>query len=1008
MRKLRWLLSFGLAIALLPQMGFAQERGVISGSVVDQATQRPLIGAQVTVAGTQLGTITNQQGRFTITGVPAGIREVRASLIGFSAATRTVEVAPGAVATVELALAQTAVALDELVVTGTAGRQERRAQAAVVETLNAAEIVQNAPVTNIGDILTARTPGVSVLTTSGTTGANQQIRLRGAASLTLSNEPLVFIDGVRADARQVQTYGTGGQAGSRLNDIRPEDIESIEIVKGPAAATLYGADASAGVIQIITKRGRVGSGFTQSITTEYNQIDANWTPPSNFWTCSVAWTTLTNAAGEPTVPMCFGRAADDLIISDNPLQRYNVFRTGTHRALNWSGRGGGENYGFYVSLGVDQEDGTLPNNEFDRMSGRFNFNFIPTENLRLEAGLGLIHTDRRMPQNDNNIYGYLGGGLLGDAWTAGRQHLGDNRDGWFAANRQVEAISAIDNADVTLRTIPTLTVNYSPLAGFTNRLTLGADITRTEAHQLWPLNEQGWYGTATLNSGQIGQARINRDQLTLDYLGNFAHALAQNISSDISFGTQLISRRTDTTDATGQGLPTRTTTAVNAAATLLGGQTMSEERSAGVFGQWQVGFNDRLFVQAAGRWDVHSAFGTSPDPFFSPKLGVSYVLSDEPFWQNIAPALISTLRLRGAFGTTGRSPTTGIQGTFTPSPFAISPTDVRGGLVFGRLGNPDLRPERGTELEVGFDAGFFQERLGVELSYFNKVSRDVILSRPLPPSAGFAQNPLFNVGEMVNRGLEVALNARLLETAAFGWDARVAFNTLHHEITDMGDVTPFGTRQRFAPGYQAGAYFAHRVVGYERNDAGEPTRAIVSDTLEFVGNNLPTFEGSFTNTFSIARNIRLSGQLDWKRGFMLYNNTAQFRDRSWQNSEAWHRRNDPDFMTAEESRSRYGPFVSTEGRAIGVTSVDDAYIESGDFVRLREVALTYSLPRGVASRFGGTGASVTLAGRNLGLWTDYTGEDPEVQGISFDDFARWDFLTMPQARRWVARVNFQF
>ncbi|MBA4159209.1 MAG: TonB-dependent receptor, partial [Gemmatimonadetes bacterium] len=646
MKKFRWLLAALVAVALVPTGSWAQERGTVTGTVTEAQTKRPLAGVQVSIAGTTLGTITNAQGRFLIPNVPAGAREVRISLIGYGVQSRAVNVVEGATATLEIDLAQTAVALDEVVVTGTAGRQERRAQAAVVATVNAASIVETAPITSVADLLAARTPGVSLTGTSGTSGTGQQIRIRGASSLSLSNEPIVFIDGIRADSRATQLYGVGGQQASRLNDIRPEDIESIEIVKGPAAATLYGADASAGVIQIITKRGRAGSGFTQSLSAEYNTIDANFTPPSNFAVCTAARTTATLTSGDPAVPLCFGQPVGT-IIEDNPLVRYDVFRTGNMRSLNWSGRGGGESYGFFTSLGTDREEGTLPSNEYGRSSGRFNFNFIPSPQLRIEAGLGLIRIETRLPDNDNNIYGYLGGGLLGSPATVGRP-----ADGWFASNRQVDAISAIDNRNVAMRTTPTFSVSYNPTGWFTNRLNAGADMTRTEAQNFFPRNEVGWYGTANLNSGQISQARQNRDQYTIDYLGNITTAVRENVSADISFGAQAIATRSDVTFATGIGLTTNAANAIDAAAQQTGGQNYSESRQLGGFGQVQFGINDRLFLQVAGRLDQASAFGADAPPFFSPKLGVSYVLSEEPFFAARAPGLLSTLRLRAAWGTT--------------------------------------------------------------------------------------------------------------------------------------------------------------------------------------------------------------------------------------------------------------------------------------------------------------------------------------------------------------------
>lgn len=223
MRQGLRMLAVGAVLLTFPAIAFAQDRGTVTGTVVDQATQRPLAGAQITVGGTTLGTITNQQGRFLIPNVPAGPREVRAMLIGYRGASQTVDVTAGGSVTVEFQLAQSAVALDEVVVTGTAGRQERRAQSAVIASVDAASVVETAPVASVTDLLQGRVTGVSITQSSGTSGTAQRIRLRGQASINLSNEPIVFIDGVRADSRQTQLYAVGGQVGSRLNDINPED-----------------------------------------------------------------------------------------------------------------------------------------------------------------------------------------------------------------------------------------------------------------------------------------------------------------------------------------------------------------------------------------------------------------------------------------------------------------------------------------------------------------------------------------------------------------------------------------------------------------------------------------------------------------------------------------------------------------------------------------------------------------------------------------------------------------
>src|SRR4051812_15487228 len=270
--------------------------GTIAGRATDAQSGSPLEAVTIAVQGTQLAAITGPDGTFRIGRVPNGSRVITARRIGYAAGTRTITASDGQTTTVDFALQTSAVNLQEVVVTGTAGNQTRAAQGAVVSTINASEVTTVAPVSSVTQVLEGRVAGVNVTTGSGTTGTAPRINIRGAASISLSNEPLVFIDGIRTYSGQrndVAIGGSahglerlGGQSVTALNDLNPDDIESIEVVKGPAAATLYGADASAGVIQIITKKGRLGArGFRQNITTEWNQIQPNFTPLPLYGTC---------------------------------------------------------------------------------------------------------------------------------------------------------------------------------------------------------------------------------------------------------------------------------------------------------------------------------------------------------------------------------------------------------------------------------------------------------------------------------------------------------------------------------------------------------------------------------------------------------------------------------------------------------------------------------------------------------------------------------------------------
>jgi TonB-linked SusC/RagA family outer membrane protein len=996
-----------LAVALAPAIALAQERGSITGRVIDAGSQEPVASAQISVVGTTTGAVTDSRGRFVIPNVAAGQVTVRAARIGYRPETKSVTVTANDSVVVDFTLQPASLKLEQVVVTGTAGTQTRRAQPAVVAGVDVGDLAKQTPVADVADVLQSRVPGVSLERSSGTSGTGQTIRIRGISSITLSNEPLIFIDGVRATSGNVTTgrasngqsaaggcsgCDLGGQAQSILDMINPDEIERIEIVKGPAAATLYGADASAGVIQIITKRGQLNSGgLRQTANLEYNSIDANYTPPDNYGACTAALVAPTSVN-----PLCKGQPVGT-IISYNPLRASNVFRTGSLQSVNWTGQGGGQNYGYFASAHLSRENGVLPSNSVTERNLRFNFHFQPSSKVIVDAGYGLIWTGTRLPDQGNNPYGW-GAALISNPLT-----LGGPNNGWSAAFRDAAAIGAINNTIDNTRNTPTVEVRYTPVDWFSNRLTVGADINHFSTLRLVPKNDRGSYFN-TDNNGSVKETRRNLTNYTLNYLGDIKTSFfhVPKLSSDLSFGVQVISQEEDRVWADGLGLSSNSAYAVSSAATRSGGQALIQQRSVGYIGQWQLAWLDRLFFQFGARIDKNSGFGENVHTFFLPKAGVSYVISDEPFWSRSLP-WVSTMRLRASYGTTGRAPTAGAAAqTYAPCPYASGGAEEPG-LCLLNPGNPDLRPEKGTEFEGGADIGFLNDRLGAEVTYFKKTTTDLLLQRPLPTSAGFDESPYANVGKVINDGWEIALHAQLLDRRSLSWTTNLNLSTLHNELVNLGDIAPFGTTQRFAPGVPLGAFWGYKI---EQIDVANH-KAIVSDTMQFLGNLVPKFEGSFGTTFGFLHNaVRLYAQVDWKTGYKVYNLTQSFRDRSTPVSLA---AVDTTVLSAADRIRFFGPYVTESGQSLAVSQVNEPYFQNGDFLRLREVSATINLPARLFARAGIDNASLTLAGRNLHLWSKYPGADPEIHAnIVTTEFDQQDFLTFPPTRQWIARLTLGF
>lgn len=986
--RLNWVL---VALGLLLPASVAAQDATILGTVKTR-TGEPVRGAYVLVEALNIGTVTNDAGAYRLV-IPSasasGTATLKAQSIGFGESTVDVQIVAGTTVRRDFVLTEQAISLQEVVVTGTAGRMERRAQAAVVEKLDAARITEVAPINSVSNLIQARVPGVHLDAGSGSVGTSPRIRIRGQSSISLSNEPLVFIDGVRMHSGSNQIYSVLGQEVSRMNDLAPEDIESIEVVKGPAAATLYGADASAGVINIITKRGRASGGFTQSISAEYSDLNTNFDSPSNVAACSASH------VADATRTLCFGQAAGT-IVSDDPLGRLDVFQPGQARGLTYSLRGGGADYGVFISASIDDEDGTLPNNTFQRLSFRSNFDFIVNPQLRLEGGFGLGKTKTRLPHSDNSVYGMVAAGFLGSPTT-----VGTSANGLYsgAGVGGIDGRAKIENFDDAFRFQPRLAVNWAPSQKFTNKFTFGADLTRTSAWQFYPKNDGRWYGSDVLNSGQIQQARETGDRWTIDYLGNLTMDLSQDLRTDISWGLQTIVTKTDRVFATGQGLVANAARSVGAASTLTGDQNISESRSNGVFGQLQTSWRDKLFLQVAGRLDRNSAFGIESQYFFSPKFGFSYVLSEETFWQNsFLGDLVSTMRVRGAYGTTGRSPTSGALATYNLSPFVLyTDGSIQPGVTPNDPGNTALKPERGTEVEVGFEAGLLDERVSLEVTYFNKTTTDAILRRPIAPSLGFDDDPYVNIGQVSNKGIEIASSARLITMDNLGWELRATLATVKNNVDDLGDIEPFGTLSRTREGAPVGSF--HTLVVQSVDEANN--FATVSDTLEFVGNTLPGWESTISSTVNVLGNFTLYAQLDIRGDVYRYNNSDQFRDRQFRNSERYVYRNEN--LSADERIRRFGPFKNGSGASVTFGNVNGMYIEDASYARLREVSLSYSAPESVANLMRARSASFTVSGRNLKTWTDYTGLDPET---TFSNTT--EFFTVPAEKRYSFRVSLTY
>ncbi|HEX5829771.1 MAG TPA: SusC/RagA family TonB-linked outer membrane protein [Gemmatimonadaceae bacterium] len=1015
----RLLLAALAAVACAASPALAQGNGSIRGRVVDAASQRALPDVQVGVVGTQLGAVTAASGEFTIANVPAGAHTVQVRRIGFAPVTRQVTVQAGAEARLDVAIAASATQLDQVVVTGTAQATTKRALGNAVTQLNVSQLTEQSSLATVTDVLQSKSPGVTLVPGSGTAGTGADIRIRGTSSLSTSNRPLFFIDGVRFFDGPAGNFGPSGagtagtfsQGVTPLDFINPDDIESIEVIKGPAAATLYGADAAGGVIQIITKKGAQGQQRVRW-TAKYEQGGTNWALPTlnNFTTCTQARIDEVVAsgvnAGRPAWPGCQGLAAG-AVITGNPLRDDpQALRTGAYQDVNLSARGGGDRFSFFVSGDFNKDEGVFYNNFIERLGGRANFGYEVSEKLDLQVNTSYTKVRQRLPLSDD-----AGGGIIISATRGLPGSIGNDGRGWRINLPEVS--NQYDNRLATDRYITGITVNYRPTSWFTNRFTTGLDYSSPLA-TIYYAPGSGDYPTGFL-AQRTPQTRL----FTFDYSGSITNSLPRDFTSTLTFGAQGTKTRTSTLFAQGSGFPSADFRLIQNATTVSATSAFREQASLGYYVQEQIGYANRLFLTGAVRADDNSAFGRDFDRVFYPKASLSYVISEEPALASFFDRIKSDdVRFRFAYGQAGRAPGPydAIR-TFGTSRVVLGDGSIVTGLVTSSPGNLDLKPERGTEYEYGLDASFLDNRIGLELTAYNKKTTDALVSMGNAPSSGFTGARYINFGEISNSGVEIGLSATPVRRDNVTWEASATYATTKNRLDRLSvDVDQIIVYNPYAPsvyplqmikvGYPIGGFWGADVL---RNADGSYATDSITGALQYgenqyVGPSLPTYEGAITNTVTFLKNFRLYALIDFKGGNYLYNQKDRNRAQS-------SHRNDLLFNNPDAP-------LSTLDSAYYSGNATRHWIQPADFVKLRDVSLSYTIPQQFARQIRAENVTVTLAGHNLGFISKkYPGIDPEVnffgQGnfntySSFAQFTRTDSYTLPMMRRFTAAINVNF
>lgn len=1074
--------------------GIAQR--TISGIVTDQGGE-PLIGASVLVKATDIGTVTDFDGSYSLD-VPADAGELIISYTGYAEQTITL----GASNVVDVTLAE-GVALQEVVVTGLGIKREEKALGYAVQKVGGDDINKSGASSAV-DALVGKAAGVQITRSSGSVGAGSRIVIRGASSLTGNNQPLIVIDGVRTNNESLNSNtsdGSGSTAGTatsnRLMDLNNDDIESINILKGAAATALYGTAGAAGVVIITTKKGASGKGLNINYTTqvafdEISQIidlqntyaqgsGGNWRDPSTgasgSWGPKMTDLEFATDPNHPNAPNARAFDAEGNFIYDNngflvprgtgngraAIVYNNVddfFKTAISSTNSLSLSGGGKVANFRLSASHLDANGVIPREEYDRTTVKLASEINPFDNLKIGGSVNFSKSNFVRVQQGSNTSGLLLGMLrtpvsfdnangfdAQDAVNEPSSYIFPNfnqrnyRGGGGYDNPYWTVNNALGFEDVS-RVFGNVNVNYTLNKWANLSFVTGYDVTSDVRKQEFDINSR------TESAGAIFHNEFNTQIYDNILSLNGGSPISEDFTFDYSVGVNVFSFNTHRTNVEGRNLVFPGFRDISNAQSLASFEDIDKYRTVGFFGSFNFDYRRLIYVTISGRQDYDSRLG---DPanfnlgntgFFYPSISSSFVFSD--LLEN--DKVLSFGKLRVSWAQVGGPPTVAYSTNTVYTPKSIGDGwgdainwPIQGVTSFGQsalLGNNQLRPELTTSVELGLEMRFLNRRVGFDVAYYQSKGEDMILDASVSPSTGF-NNAWLNAGEMTSRGVELTIDAIPFQTKNFTWTTQLNF-TKSETIVDR--LAP-GIERLFLTGFSsAGTYLVAgnqygAIFGgaYQREETGtaadqslnipggqivindDPSSSeygfeAVDPTQRAIGNPNPDFIIGWNNSFTY-KNFSFNFLLDWREGGDMWNGTAwalSFFGRTPITVDG--REEAPTPIPGVLSDGTPNNIPVTRGQNYwtssvgGFGSVGEQFVEDGGWIRLREVGLSYRIPKVKWFK----GGSIGVSGRNLWLQTDYDGIDPETSLTGTGNGQGFDYFNMPATRSVMVNLSVNF
>jgi len=966
----------------------------LKGQVVDERSQQPVIGAIVVDRNTNNATTTGINGNFTLEVGKGKKARLEVTYLGYDKQTILVEEIDDELI---VELREDASQLQEVIVSGVASKVRRENLANAVTTVSAKDLVGTVTPQTVDNALYGKVPGANIRENSGAPGGGISIQLRGISSLQGASQPLYIIDGVylnndalRSGRSTLTSAGGSGEddAANRLADINPADIENIEILKGPSASAIYGTRANAGVIIITTKRGQAGKakvslsqdiGFTKLKkkvgAADWDEAKIKYFFPESRWDDEIARYTANQAKNGGPVDL------EDLLYGEN----------GLIRNTNVTVSGGNDRTRFYVSGNTTEETGIIKNTNFKRNSLRLNLEHKLSKVVSLSLNSNYSHTNsNRGFMGNENVGGSTIGYILGytpNYYDPRPDENGNYPDNPYAEQNPMQLRDYAQNNVKVDRFIEAGNLNFQFIKNERTdlRLTLqgGIDYLTQRSTQYFPeflqFQQTKQYpgdllvGTTT-NINLNGQAFLIWDQK----------------ASELEFSTQAgivgLQQEQVAIFNRGRGLVSNQTALGQSTVQSIEQHFREKVQDFSIVAQEEINWHDRIVTTLGIRFDKSTLNGDKDKYYAFPRASVAVNLNNFEFW-NVNPQAVSLLKLRAAYGQTGGLPSFGAIYTSLTSTVTGG---ILGSVVSSSAGNSDIKPERAGELELGLNIGFLHNRVVFEATYYNKLVKDLIQNLTLSSSTGISTKRV-NAADLRNRGIELGLTLVPVNNRYVNWTNRLLFWTNRTKLTRL-DVpaytsgvygVSFGT-YLFKEGYSPTT-----IVGRPQDEEGNYT---------VFGDSQPDFQTSWHSNVTFLDGFEFSFLFDWKKGGKLMNIT-QYNTDAGGTTPDWNGDWDND-GTPDGNGDRPG------AGSAGV------YVQSASYLKLREVALRYTLPskltreltHGLLSRI-----QVGVTGTNLLTWSPYKGYDPEIN--SFGTTAtntNSDLFNYPATKRYLFNIQLDF